>query len=186
MPLTLNPADLHSRKVPPDEIAPREGAGVYAYYVRDAVCLPGLKPGTEGLIYVGMTEQGLDAREHAQHKHSGFSTLRRSLGALLKEELKLTALPRSAGKSASNIRCFRFHDDGERALSKWMRDNLLCSQVEISCGVVELEAVLITASEPPLNLKGWRNPQAPHVRALRAQCASEAKRAASLASSQER
>lgn len=87
-----------------------------------------------GLLYVGMTDQGLDARNHFQHLHSGFSTLRRSLGALLKEALRLRAIPRGSGSIKSNVRNYRFTDEGERALSDWMNRHLLLSQVRFQPG----------------------------------------------------
>lgn len=168
---------LAARRVAPDEMTPLHGPGVYAYYVRDEQCLPGIDKGQDGLIYVGMTEQGLDARNHVTHKHSGFSTLRRSLGALLKDKLDLRALPRSAGKSRSNTLCYRFDDEGEKALTAWMQENLLCAQIEVTNDVAASEADLISALQPPLNLKGWRNPDASEIKALRALCAVEAERA---------
>jgi hypothetical protein len=49
------------------------------------------------VLYVGMTESSLEVRNHFTHKHSGFSTLRRSLGALLRHELGLWPIPQRAG-----------------------------------------------------------------------------------------
>jgi hypothetical protein len=41
--------------------------------------------------------------------------------------------------------------------------------------VEEVEADLITSLEPPLNLKGWKNPQKPLIQELRRACVEEAR-----------
>jgi hypothetical protein len=170
----IDPEALLSRSVAPSKLTPPKGSGVYAYYTRHADCLPQLASGPNGIIYVGMTEQGLDARNHVTHSHSGFSTFRRSLGALLKDDLDLCARPRSSGASISNTRCYRFDEAGEKPLSEWMEANLLCAQIEAETEVASIEGYLIQTLEPPLNLQGWRNPQAAAVKVLRAVCVAEA------------
>lgn len=166
--------NLLARRRAPNDLEPLQGVGVYAYFLRMAEALPSIATDGDGILYVGMTEAGLDARNHLNHKHSGFSTFRRSLGAILKDELGLRALPRSAGSSKSNVRCYRFDEKGEAALTEWMRGNLLIAQVEVEGDVATREDELITELQPPLNLKGWSNPQAPQVKALRAACVREA------------
>lgn len=161
----------------PSDLAPLQGSGVYAYCLRMADALPSITTSESGILYVGMTEDGLDARNHVNHAHSGFSTFRRSLGAILKAELDLRALPRSSGKSKSNVRCYRFDERGEAALTSWMQSNLLIAQAEVEGDVAACEHELITLLQPPLNLKGWANPQAPRVKALRAACMREAEQA---------
>lgn len=151
--------------------------GLYAILLASLEALPTVVTGREGLLYLGMTDATLEARSHFAHRHSGFSTLRRSLGALLKDELNLRAVPRSAGSSASNFRNFRFTDDGEVALSDWMNRHLLLAQVPVLVGLAALEKDLIALLEPPLNLTGWPNPQRANLKALRSACADEARRA---------
>ena len=155
------------------------GAGVYAYFIADPPMLPDILVPENEIIYVGMTEDGLDARNHVNHDHSGFSSFRRSLGAIIKENLDLKALPRSSGASRSNLRCYRFTEQGEAALTEWMKENLLCAQVEVAEDVSECERGLIATLQPPLNLKGWPNPQASAIKALRAACVREAELVAS-------
>jgi len=94
------------------------GPGVYGICLSNPDRLPPIAAGKYGLLYVGMTEQGLDARNHFAHSHSGFSTFRRSLGAILKSDLDLTAFPRSSGTSKSNVTNYRFSDVGEQALTR--------------------------------------------------------------------
>lgn len=168
---------LLASRCAPNNLVPLQGMGVYAYFLRKPDTLPGITTDESGILYVGMTEDGLDARNHVNHKHSGFSTLRRSLGAILKEDLNLRALPRSSGASKSNVRCYRFDEKGEAALTEWMRSNLLVAQAEVDGHVAAAEHELIIKLQPPLNLKGWPNPQAPNVKALRSACVREAERA---------
>lgn len=156
------------------DVRPISGQGVYAYALKNRGALAGISVGTTGIIYVGMTEQGLDVRNHFLHQHSGFSTFRRSLGALLKAPLKLVAYKRSAGASPTNHRNYRFSDEGEHRLSEWMKGHLKIARQEISDGVAAEEKALIVEMEPPLNLTGWGNPQRQYIKGLRAACAAEA------------
>jgi hypothetical protein len=131
-----------------------------------------------------MTESSLDVRNHFAHAHSGFSTLRRSLGALLRETLQLKTLPRSAGQSRTSVRNYRFHDDGEPYLTGWMKDHLAYGFAVVANDITAIERELIAKLEPPLNLIGWRNPHRPHLRSLRDVCRDEARRAADAATAQ--
>lgn len=167
---------LIASAVRPSELPICSSRGIYAIWLIDADDLPPIAVGTNRLLYVGMTEHGLDARNHFHHDHSGFSTLRRSLGAVLKEELGLKALPRGPGASKSNVRNYRFDDDGERALTRWMNGALNVSQVALDIDVAVLEKELIRSMEPPLNLTGWPNPQRALLKKLRASCKEEAAR----------
>ena len=164
--------------------APRQApvigsSGIYAILIRTPERLPSITPGRNGLLYLGMTDDGLDARNHFHHAHSGFSTFRRSLGALLKHELSLRPIPRAPGKSRSNVINYRFSDDEERALSEWMQEHLLIAQLPFSGDVRTLEQDAIRLLEPPLNLTGWSNPQRAMLKSLRAECAKQAERARS-------
>jgi len=61
---------------------------------------------------------------HFTSQKTGFSTLRRSVDALLKDELQSTAIPRGTGSSKSNYQNYRFTDAGEEKLTTWMESNL--------------------------------------------------------------
>lgn len=156
-----------------------DAPGVYAYFLRpDADPLPLgsalLEPGTDGLLYVG-TSMGLRARDHLACPHSGFSTLRRSLGALLKERLRLEAGPRAPGPSPTNRRNYRFLGTGEQDLTHWMRQHLVHTCCALSPAEVGgIETGLIRHLCPPLNLKSWDNPQARRIREQRDRCVTEA------------
>ena len=72
-----------------DEVPSIGGPGVYAYFADtpDALLPVALGPGN--LVYVGMTGASLKGRNHFDHEDSGFSSPRRSLGAILKDRLAL-------------------------------------------------------------------------------------------------
>lgn len=150
------------------------GPGVYIFCLRNPDALPAISAGRQGLVYAGRTEHGLEFRNHYVHAHSGFSTFRRSLGALLKQSLGLVAVPRSAGRSRSNVVNYRFDEAGEQSLSLWMKDNLLGAQLVLGERVRDAEHQLLTELEPPLNLTGWPNPQRAAIKELRAVCVREA------------
>jgi hypothetical protein len=152
---------------------------VYALFVDDPKAFASLTVDKHCLLYVGMTTDDTGGRNHFDppSRHSGFSSPRRSIGALLRCELQLQARPRANGPSPTNWRNFRFSDEGELALTEWMNDHLCMNLVPIRPGSIEIKQVercLITKLEPPLNLKGWRNPQAAALKALRNICRDEA------------
>jgi hypothetical protein len=176
----MGPADvlrsLTDKAAAFDQLDAPSEPGVYAYFLAGGE-LPGVSNPGGSSVYVGLSSN-LAQREfdtHFAEGQTGFSTLRRSIGAILKEQLGLLARPRGTGASDTNFRNYRFDDDGERRLSVWMRDNL---RVSVHA-VVEPKAVedeLIALARPPLNLRGWANPEAIHIKALRKACVDEARR----------
>lgn len=149
-------------------------AGIYAYFIEHPDELRPISVPANGLLYIGMTDSGLDARCHFEHKNSGFSTFRRSLGAILKKKLQLRALPRSPGASRSNVLNYRFEAEGEERLTNWMRENLTYSYREVADNVAAAEKAEIMEECPPLNLIGWKNEDRSEIKRLRAFCAAEA------------
>ena len=80
------------------------------------------------IIYVGKTESGLKKRivdTHFKDGATGSSTLRRSLGAILRDHLTLKPIPRSL--SEGRVRDFKFIVESEKHLTEWMVNNLLIS-----------------------------------------------------------
>jgi hypothetical protein len=141
-------------------------------YTSDDTELPGVASGTDGLLYVGSASD-LRARVvglHFGEKGSGFSTLRRTIGALIREQFGLQAIQRSPGSKTYQ---FKFSEESERRLSSWMRSHLQLAVYEHEV-VEEIESDLIRTLEPPLNLKGWSNPDRPRLLSLRKKCADEA------------
>jgi len=151
------------------------GAGVYIFCLSPDAILPAIMPAASNLLYVGMTDQSLELRNHFLHRDSGRSTLRRSLGSLLVETLGLRAVPRGSQVSERDATNYCFADDGEEKLSAWMAANLLGAQYELDCDVRGAEKALIAALRPPLNLTDWPNPQKPIVSAARERCRARAR-----------
>jgi hypothetical protein len=149
-------------------------SGVYAIFARNGDCVPDIDLPPSGLVYIGLSSD-LERRNHFNAPHSGFHSPRRSIGAILKETLNLTAIPRAPGPSKSNYENFRFTQDGEDRLTSWMQSNLEYSIYPFSGDVDELERGLMVENEPPLNLNKWRNPQKQKIEALRKACKQEAK-----------
>ena len=167
---------LKAVRAHPDDVPAVAGSGVYALFAREADCLLlEIVLAEDGLLYIG--ESGdLRERDHFVTQHSGFSSPRRSLGVILKARLGLTAIPRASGPSETNVRNFRFAGEGERQLSTWMRKNLEYAVFPFNGEVRQLEAEIVKACCPPLNLTGWRNPQGRAIRRLRGLCRDEARR----------
>lgn len=147
--------------------------GVYGVFAKARDCLPGIALPPTGVIYVGLSAD-LVQRNHFTAKNSGFHSPRRSLGAILYGQLRLKAIPRVSGLSATNCTNFRFTEDGEVRLTQWMLQNLEYAIYPYSGDIALLETQLIRESEPPLNLTKWRNPQKRKIVALRKQCSDEA------------
>lgn len=84
-----------------------------------------------------------DYRNHFNGKARS-STLRKSLGVLFGFEKEY--------ESKKNKLKYKFIDEHEEMLSKWMKDNLIMHFVTID-NPMEFEIYLIDTYEPPLNLK---------------------------------
>ena len=140
--------------------------GIYALFLNSGA-LGVISPAEDGLLYIGITDSSLEARNHFRHKSSGFSTLRRSLGAILRADLGLVPVPRSPGSSAAH---FKFAPDGEQRLTQWMVAHLDYAFAVVAGDRRMLEKHLILDRQPPLNLTGWTNPQRRNIKALRALC----------------
>ncbi len=158
------------------KLEPPSSPGVYVIYLRDPSALLPFAPGPDGLVYVG-SSSSLRDRELEAHFASGktgFSTLRRSLGALLKQRLGLVPMPRGSGSSEDDASNYSFTEDGEAKLTDWMKSNL-----EVGfCVAPDREAAergLIERLGPLLNLTGWQNPERKTIKKLRKACADEAR-----------
>jgi hypothetical protein len=170
-------SQLASTRKPCDHACFPKASGVYGWFVKKNSALTDLKVGDDGLIYIGMAVD-LTRRELMQHLRSngtGGSSLRRSLGAILKKELELRAIPRSESKTDSKrFSHFRFTAEGEAKVTKWMHQNLEIGFFECLDYKV-VESALIRDRKPLLCLTGWNNPDRAEIRRLRKQCALEAR-----------
>jgi hypothetical protein len=151
-----------------------KACGLYAYFIDNPGNLLPVKADQSGLVYVGMSEDGADARSHFTQA-SSFSELRRSLGAILKHRLELTAVARGKADKPRNALHYGFTPEGEARLSDWMKAHLRYSVCPDSEGWVLMEKDLIRHLCPPLCLTAWKNPQALLIRGMRKACADEAR-----------
>lgn len=117
-----------------------------------------IKRGT--LVYIGKTESRQIERDQNQHFASGQtgrSTLRRSIGAILRASLYLKPEPRNQNESSDRtFRNYRFDAVGEQRLTEWMKANLGLSFFEydrVPAEIDERETQLIRLATPILNLK---------------------------------
>lgn len=149
-------------------------SGLYAPYLTDPAALSLMKSTPSGLLYVGMTGSSLAGRNHFVHKDSSSSSLRRSLGAILKYELNLQAIPRVSGETDTDMSHYQFVQPGEQRLTDWMNEHLTYGFAVLHNGIKDIEKELIAFFQPPLNLTDWPNPQKPKLRALRKACCDEA------------
>jgi len=152
--------------------------GVYAIFLGDWATLPVTGIPASGLLYIGASND-LAYRDFDTHFASGgtgFSTLRRSIGALLKDDLALTAIPRGKSLIEANYRNYRFKLDGEDRLTRWMEHSLEIGACPLPASTYKaVETQLIRQLEPVLCLTGWPNPQAVYIKGLRKLCTEEAR-----------
>jgi hypothetical protein len=145
--------------------------GIYGFFLLSGCLRIGqreITPGSSVLLYLGKTESSQaarDAGEHLADGETGRSTLRRSLGALLLEQLNLKPCPRSdSEKSMRRFTNFKFDPLGEERLTAWMRKHMgvgFCPLPELTIAELkERERGLIASTVPPLNIQ--HNPGNPH------------------------
>jgi hypothetical protein len=170
-------AGLQERRCRIHDLQAPAQAGVYALFLSSPAALPSFRVHEVEPLYLGVSAN-LAEREFDTHFHSGHtgsSTVRRSLGAILKDALDLTARPRGQGRSEQSFRRYRFDPDGEERLTRWMTETLEVS-VQPAPDYAALEKALIRFACPVLNLTGWPNPYRAEIKALRKKCADEARR----------
>lgn len=100
--------------------------GIYGFFVDKSLDLG--KFGSPGqIIYVGLSEKNLNSRDTGTHLatgQTGWSTLRRSIGAILKLHLNLTAQKRDKNSTKLRADKYKFSEEGESLLTEWMSKNL--------------------------------------------------------------
>ena len=150
-----------------------QGSGFYGLYLKCDHTMDAIDVPLDGLLYIGMTNAGFSHRDHfyPKSRHSGYCTARRSIGALMRERLKLLPRPRSNRADAMQSNHFRFDPRSEARLSDWMAGAIHVARVPFDGNVEAAENLLITHLTPPLNLTGWANPQAGFIKAQRHACA---------------
>ena len=103
-----------------------EKQGIYAYFLDSTEDLKEF--GNVGdPIYVGLAEKSLHGRDTMSHLVSGktgWSSFRRSIGAILKEKLSLIAIKRDKNGSKLRPDKYKFTEEGESRLTEWMLASL--------------------------------------------------------------
>lgn len=124
--------------------------GVYALFLRDGAVLPGIKPGSNGLIYIGLAanRKGLKGRCHFNARTRNHSP-RKSLAALLRRELSLTPIFIAKPNSPDT---WGLDGPSDERLTAWMHANLELA-FEICSDPDSRETELVGYHAPPLNLK---------------------------------
>jgi excinuclease UvrABC nuclease subunit len=158
-----------------------DSPGVYRVFIAHGGALAGTRLAelADGaLLYVGKAEESLRGRDIGQHLatgRTGSSTLRRSLGAVLRGKLRLRAVPRGDDEKATTN--YKFDECGEERLTRWMEDNLLLSWTccRSKAEAKSMERQVIRESAPALNLTHNTSGRfVPVVEELRAECRREA------------
>lgn len=159
--------------------------GLYAFSLNNGATLKEFGKANQ-IIYVGKAEDSLKQRDlntHFKDGRTGNSTLRRSIGAILKAELKAIAFSRNGTFDKPNIDNYKFNTQAETKLSQWMKDNLQIGywvyQPESENELLRtIEEQLIIVLKPTLDLdKRTRhlNEHATALTELRNQCKEEAR-----------
>ncbi len=128
---------------------------------------------------VGKAERSLagrDVRTHFATGKTGSSTLRRSLAALLADDLELEACPRNTSEPGYFAN-FGLEVGGDARLTAWMVEHLRVAVCPAEAGVVldEVETAVLECLLPPLNIDKVRTPWRQQVRSGRQRMAAEAR-----------
>lgn len=148
-------------------------SGFYALIVRQGARVPRVPLGPERILYVGKASRSECICLHFDHADGTRSCPRRSLGALLRHELRLQVRPRSRTGSDQNWDDFRFNTEGEARLTHWLRTHLCVARLKRDGSNVDDE--LLAQFDPPLNLDGAPSPFRRLLLELRSECRREAR-----------
>lgn len=133
--------------------------GLYAFSLAKGSSLKEFGKANQ-IIYVGKAEDSLKQRDfntHFKNGKTGQSTLRRSIGAILKKDFNATAFSRNGTCVPPNIDNYKFDSNSEAKLSEWMNDNLLVGYWEYNKAIETktlraIEVELIKILKPTLDL----------------------------------
>lgn len=152
-----------------------DSPGLYSLYAEAAVWRRlGLGDPPDGRpLYVGKAEDSLvtrDLRTHFASDKTGQSSPRRSLAALLVDDLKLVAMPRRpADPEPGKWTHYALEPDGDERLTDWMREQLRLAAWPCRHPVAlgKLERLIMAELQAPLNLTGVSQPWSRQVRDAR-------------------
>ena len=160
-----------------------ENPGIYCFFINNESELDGF--GKSKILYIGIAKYSIADRDFNQHfndKNTGRSTLRRSLGAILKNELDLTAIPRGGINDSKRFINYKF-ENNENRLTDWMINNLKIGYYIPSSELTykelrDLEKDITIELRPVLDLDNRTrkyNVYAKKLNALREICVEESK-----------
>ena len=139
-----------------------KGRGLYAISEVTPSCVEAgtldAPVGPGGLLYVGKAEKSLaqrDVRQHFGTGKTGWSTVRRSFAALLRDELGLVPVPRATASATSTAPAtFALTGESDLRLTTWMTEHLALRVWRPPSNVVlaAVEREVIADLNPPLNL----------------------------------
>lgn len=170
---------LESSRVSTLGATPPNVPGLLATSLTDAAKLMVQEKRLRGTIYIGRTKD-ICKRAMNQHFKTGAtdrSTLRRTLGAILRDQLSLVAIPTKSNRTSKPFNDYVFDSDGEERLTKWMECNLLISWSPVNCQLQEKKKSVIKAVKPPLCLQFFANPYKSAIKEYIRYCVTEAKAA---------
>ena len=140
------------------ELEKKEGKYcIYAFFVKKGKILEKYSKSRK-LLYLGRTSRGItnrDLNEHLKNGKTPNSSFRRSMGAILKKELKLSVLPRKLKNPKYDK--YRFTENSEQDLTNWIKKHCefgyWISEENVSKSELEhLETKLTEFYKPSLNL----------------------------------
>jgi hypothetical protein len=148
--------ERHDRSRAADSVP--DQPGLYAFYGdQQAWTQLALEPAfDEQPLYVGKAERSLngrDVRTHFATGKTGSSTVRRSLAALLSDDLDLVPVPRNLAKPDGSAN-FALDPASDARLSTWMQTHLRLATWVRPDGLIlgEIETAVVLRPRPPLNL----------------------------------
>lgn len=160
-----------------------KSSGIYAFFLSEKSKLGEFGIGGQ-IIYIGIAKHSLQDRDFNQHFKSGktgSSTLRRSVGAIIKSKLNLTAIPRGGVNDSKRYENYKFLQ--EQDLTDWMISNLEIGywtpQMDLSYQELrDIENQITMHFKPTLDLDNRTrrfNPLADKLDELREICRQEAR-----------
>ena len=133
--------------------------GVYAFILNDHSTLKEFgRP--NGILYVGIAKDSLADRDlgnHFNRNSTGRSTLRRSIGSILKVDFDLKVFSRNGTNNKREILNYVFNIEGDINLTDWMKSSLVVGYWEDKNKIQytqlrELEEQVIKFLKPTLDL----------------------------------
>lgn len=158
--------------------------GVYAFILNDKSSLKEFGEPNR-VLYVGIAKDSLADRDLGNHfntNSTGRSTLRRSLGAILKDTFDLKVFSRNGKNNNREILNYVFNIKGDLRLTEWMEKSLIIGCWEDKNKIQyyqlrDLEEQVIKVLQPTLDLDNRTrkyNPFADKLDSLREICRIEA------------